>query len=190
MDLVIASNNKHKAEEIKNIIGNKFGNVYTLNDLNIDIEIKENGKNFYENALIKAKTVAEIAHMPAIADDSGLEVDALNGAPGLYSARYAGDHGDDDANNALLLRNLHNITNRSAHFTCTIVLYYPDGKTLTATGKSYGTILYNAQGTNGFGYDPLFLSDEYNLTYAELSSEQKNAISHRAKALNELAKLI
>lgn len=190
MDLVIASNNRHKAEEIKNIIGNKFGRIYTLNDLNIDIEIQENGRDFYENALIKAKTIAEIAHMPAIADDSGLEVDALNGAPGLYSARYAGNHGNDDANNALLLRNLHNITDRSAHFTCTIVLYYPDGKILTATGKSYGTIINVARGTNGFGYDPIFLSNEYNLTYAELTSEQKNAISHRAKALSELAKLI
>lgn len=190
MDLVIASNNIHKVAEIKSILGDKFDKIYTLRDLCIDIDIEENGKTFYDNALIKARTVAQIAGIPTLADDSGLETDALDGAPGLFSARYAGNHGDDKANNELLLRNLQGKATRRANFTCTVVLYYPDGKIITATGKSYGSILESPRGTNGFGYDPLFLSDEFGVSYAELTAEQKNSISHRAKALNGLAQLL
>lgn len=190
MDLVIASNNAHKVKEIKNILGDKFGKIYTLRDLGINVDVEENGRTFYENALKKAKAISDIAHMAAIADDSGLEVDSLGGAPGLYSARYAGLHGDDNANNKQLLDNLKNKESRRANFICTVVLYLPDGDIISAEGKSYGTIIDAPRGENGFGYDPLFLSDEYSLTYAELSQDQKNSISHRAKALNTLAQIL
>lgn len=188
MDIVIASNNKHKVAEISEILKGKFDNIYTLNDLNIDVDVEETGKTFMENAVIKARAISRLSGMAALGDDSGLEVDALNGAPGVYSARYSGVHGDDNANNALLLKNLSGITNRHANFTCAIAVCYPDGTIVAAEGKSYGRILEEPKGEGGFGYDPLFQSNEFGATYAELTQEQKNLVSHRGRALKELQK--
>lgn len=188
MDIVIASNNKHKVAEISEILKGKFDNIYTLADLNIDVDVEETGKTFMENAVIKARAISRISGIAALGDDSGLEVDALNGAPGVYSARYSGIHGDDNANNALLLKNMLGITNRHANFTCAIAVCYPDGAIVAAEGKSYGRILEAPKGEGGFGYDPLFQSNEFGATYAELTQEQKNQISHRARALKELQK--
>lgn len=186
MDIIIASNNTHKVDEIRQILKGKFDNVYSLKDKMIDIEIEENGKTFYDNALIKASTIVSLSGLPTLADDSGLEVDALNGAPGVYSARYAGEKCDDNANNAKLLAQLEGITNRSARFVCNMVLCYPDGKILSATGCAEGYILESPQGNSGFGYDPLFFSKDLEKSFGIASNEEKNSVSHRGRALQEL----
>lgn len=186
MKLVIASNNKGKIREIKSIVGNCFDEINSLKELGIDIEIEETGDTFVDNALIKAETVAKITNSCALADDSGLCVGALNGAPGVFSARYAGDGHDDDANNALLLKNLNGVTDRSAYFESAIVLVYPDGRTVVAQGKTHGRILNAPEGNNGFGYDPLFYSDDLGKSFGIAADEEKNQVSHRARALNEL----
>ena len=151
-------------------------------ELGLDFEIEENGTTFYENALIKAKAVSDALNLPALADDSGICVDVLDGAPGIYSARYAGD-GIDEHNNQLLLKNLLNEKNRKAKFVCCMVLYSPDGKIITATGETHGSILYAPEGDNGFGYDPIFFSDDLNKCLGVASSEEKNTISHRFRAI-------
>ncbi|MBQ9777693.1 MAG: RdgB/HAM1 family non-canonical purine NTP pyrophosphatase, partial [Clostridia bacterium] len=143
---------------------------------------------FYENALIKAKTVSEALGCDALADDSGLCVEALNGDPGVYSARYAGAHGDDAANNALLLKNLEGERNRAAAFVCSLALVFPDGSApIRANGAVEGEILVSPRGEGGFGYDPLFWYDPLGKTLAELTTDEKNAISHRGAAVRQLA---
>lgn len=186
MDIIIASNNVHKVDEIRQILKGKFDNIYSLKDKLIDIEIEENGKTFYDNALIKASTIVNLSGLPTLADDSGLEVDALNGAPGVYSARYAGEKCDDTANNAKLLAQLEGITNRSARFVCNMVLCYPDGKIVSAVGITDGYILESPQGNSGFGYDPLFFSKDLEKSFGIASNEEKNSVSHRGRALQEL----
>lgn len=181
--LVLASGNQHKIREIAQMLP-EF-EVVGYKDFGVDFEIEENGDTFYENALIKAKTVSEKLNLPALADDSGICVDALNGAPGIYSARYAGD-GDDKHNNALLLKNMENVTDRSAKFVCCIVFYKPDGTIITATGETCGKILFDEQGENGFGYDPLFFSDDIQKCLGIASAEEKNKISHRYRAISAL----
>lgn len=181
MDVVLASTNKGKIRELKEMLKDYDINLLSLNDINFNNEIIENGNSFEENALIKARTVSEFSNLITIADDSGIEVTALNNAPGIYSARYSG--GSDDDNNTLLLKNLEGKENRSAHYTCAIVLYFPNGKYKTFIGYCYGKIGYEYRGSNGFGYDPLFYLPEYKMTMAEISSEEKNKISHRYKAL-------
>ena len=156
--------------------------VVGYKDFGLDFEIEENGQTFYENALIKAKTVSETLNLPALADDSGICVDALNGAPGIYSARYAGD-GIDEHNNKLLLKNLEGEENRRAKFVCCMVFYKPNGEIITATGETHGSILYAPEGENGFGYDPLFFSDDLNKCMGVASAEEKNSISHRYRAI-------
>jgi XTP/dITP diphosphohydrolase len=188
MELVIASNNKHKIKEITQILGNYFDKLYSLSDLGIDVEVEETGNTFYENALIKAKTISEMANMVALADDSGLMVDALNGEPGVFSARYAGPECITEENNKLLLKNMSGITDRKASFVSTIVIYFPNGKIITTTGKTDGEILFESKGTNGFGYDPLFYSYDLKKAFGESLEEEKNAISHRGRALNEMKK--
>lgn len=185
--LVIATKNAGKAREYGQLFA-PFGiEVKTLADFPA-FKINENGQTFEQNALIKARTAVDHLGLPVIADDSGLVVDALDGAPGVHSARYAGDH-DDAANNAKLLRALTGVpaVNRTAHFHTTIVALKPDGAKLVTEGRVDGTIRQQPRGDNGFGYDPLFIPREYpDKTMAELTIDQKNQISHRGRAMRAL----
>ena len=189
MKLIIASNNAHKVGEIKQILGSRFEEILSLREAGVCHETIEDGDSFMANSLKKAREIAEITGCAALADDSGLCVDALGGAPGIYSARYAGvDSADlrDRANCDLLLKNLAGKSDRNAHFTCAIALVYPDGSEVMAEGYIHGEIIDEFRGENGFGYDPLFLPKGYSRTVAELSESEKNSISHRANALAEL----
>ena len=181
--LVVASGNAHKIKEISDMLP-EF-EVVGYKDLGLDFEIEENGTTFYENALIKAKTVSEALDLPALADDSGICVDALNGEPGIYSARYAGD-GVDAHNNELLLKKMQGEKNRKAKFVCCMVFYKPDGQIVTATGETHGSIMYETIGENGFGYDPLFMSDDLGKCLGIATAEEKNTISHRFRAIKAL----
>ncbi|MDE7079997.1 MAG: RdgB/HAM1 family non-canonical purine NTP pyrophosphatase [Clostridia bacterium] len=191
MKAVLASNNKHKLIEIKTMLEGKFEDILTLKDLNIDIEIEENGSTFEENAYIKASTIAQMTGMPAIGDDSGLCVTVLDGEPNIYSARYAGVPCDDAKNNKKLLDKIHALekdgqVDRTAYFQSVIVLCYPDGNHISGSGRTYGKIIDEYRGNNGFGYDPIFLSDELGKTFGEAIMEEKNTISHRSRALKDL----
>ncbi len=188
MKLIIASNNRHKTEEIKAILGSRFECVMTLREAGIEHETVEDGKTFLENAEKKAREIAKISGCASIADDSGLCVDALGGAPGIYSARFCGRHGDDAGNNALLIEKLRGEENRRAHYTAAAVIAYPDGYTVSAEGYMYGKIIHAPRGNGGFGYDPLFVPDGETRTLAEMSPEEKNRISHRGAALRTLLK--
>ena len=190
MKLILASNNAHKLEEIRAILGGEFEEILSLREAGIVHETVEDGQTFLENAEKKAREIAELTGCCALADDSGLCVDALDGAPGIYSARFAGVHGDDAANNRLLLEKLEGVENRAAHFTCAMALVRPDGSVLRAEGYFYGQIAHEEAGVNGFGYDPLFYLPERGCTSAQLSPEEKNAISHRANALHKLLALL
>lgn len=185
--IVLASGNKGKIREIADML--KGYEVVGYKDLGFDFEIEENGKTFYENALIKAKTISDIIKLPVLADDSGLEVDALNGAPGIYSARYAGD-GNDEHNNQKLLVNLKGESNRKAKFVCCMVVYFPSGKILTSYGETDGLILDEPQGTEGFGYDPIFYSLDLKKSLGVASFDEKNTISHRYRALVKIKQLM
>lgn len=189
MKIAIATNNPNKLREIRAILGGFFDEALSLADLGIDIDIEETGTTLTENALIKARTIRDLTGLPALADDSGLMVDALGGAPGVYSARYAGEEHDDKKNNALLLKNLEGKP-RDAKFCSVIALCYPDGRELTAEGSVRGVILEEERGTGGFGYDPLFFSPELGKTFAEATPEQKNSVSHRSRALRAMLELL
>lgn len=178
--LVLASGNKNKIREIGEMLPDY--EVKGYKDMGLDMEIEENGSTFYENALIKARAVCKALGLPALADDSGLCVDALGGAPGVFSARYAGD-GNDAHNNALLLKNMEGIKNRDAKFVSALVMYFPDGRIVSATGETFGRILYECKGDNGFGYDPLFFSNDLQKSLGEASAREKNTVSHRYRAL-------
>lgn len=184
--LVIATKNPGKAREFQEMLALKGIEVKTLADF-APIEITEDGQSFEENALKKAEATVAALNLPVIADDSGLMVDALNGEPGIHSARYAGDH-DDFANNQKLLENLAGIPDekRTAHFHTTIIGLKPNGAKVVANGHVNGHILCKLTGTHGFGYDPLFFVDELGEAMGNLTDEQKNAISHRGRALKEL----
>lgn len=186
MKLIIASNNAHKLIEIKAILGSVFDEIVSMKESGIEHETVEDGSTFMENAVKKAREIAEISGCCALADDSGICVHALEGAPGIYSARFSGVHGDDAANNRLLLQMMKNEKNRTAHYTCAMALCRPDGSLTTAEGYMYGEIGYEEKGENGFGYDPLFILPQYGMSSAEISSEEKNRISHRAEALRLL----
>ena len=188
MKLIIASNNAHKLTEMKAILAPFFDEIVSKPEAGIEHETVEDGQTFMENAVKKARELAEISGCCAIADDSGLCVDALDGAPGIYSARFSGVHGDDAANNRPLLDRLRDEKNRAAHYTCAIALVWPDGRTVTAEDYLHGEIAYDERGTGGFGYDPLFILPECGLRTAEISSEEKNRISLRGKALRQLVK--
>ena len=188
MKLIIASNNAHKLTEMKAILAPFFDDVQSMREAGIEHETIEDGTTFMENAVKKARELAEISGCCAIADDSGLCVDALDGAPGIYSARFSGVHGDDAANNRLLLEKLEGVENRGAHYTCAMVLARPNGSVVEAEGYLYGEIAHEEVGSNGFGYDPLFYLPERGCTTAQISAEEKNAISHRANALHALVK--
>ena len=192
MDLVIASNNAHKVREIKQILGDKF-TLYTMADKGLSMEIEETGSSFFENALIKAKAVSEATGAIALADDSGLCVEILDGAPGVYSARYAGIEQDDAANRLKLLQALSaypNEVDRKAYFATSIVLYYPTGEYLHAEGKVDGYILKEETGTHGFGYDTLFYSYDLGKCFGICDQEEKNSVSHRGRALHALEKML
>ncbi len=190
MNLIIASNNKHKINEIKEILANEFDEILSMEEAGIFDDIEETGITFAENALIKAKFVAEKISCAVLADDSGLEVEALNGEPGVYSARYCGHHGDDEANNDKLLEKLEGIKNRNARFVCSIALVRPDKEDVITHGYCPGEIIYERKGDGGFGYDPIFYMDYMKKTMAELDSETKNKISHRYKALMSLKEIL
>lgn len=181
--LVLASGNKGKIAEIGEMLP-EFS-VIGYKDAGLDFEIEETGATFYENALIKAKAVSEALGLPALADDSGLCVNALSGAPGIFSARYAGD-GNDEHNIDKLLKELDGVKDRSAKFVCSLVLYYPDGKIISAEGETNGEILFERAGKNGFGYDPIFYSADLKKSLGEASSKEKNSVSHRSRALKNL----
>lgn len=188
MKLILASNNAHKLVEIRAILGSEFDEILSMKEAGIVHETVEDGSTFLENAEKKAREIMEISGCCALADDSGLCVEALGGAPGIYSARYAGEHGDDKANNRKLLRELEGVEDRRAHFACAMVLVRPDGSVVRAEGRMDGVIAFEESGENGFGYDPLFYLPERGCTNAQLSPEEKNAISHRANALHELVR--
>lgn len=190
MELIIASNNAHKLEEIRAILGGQFEPILSLRDAGVVHETVEDGDTFAANAEKKAREIAEITGRCALADDSGLCVDALDGAPGVHSARFSGVHGDDAANRRLLLRELEGVEDRRAHFACAMALVWPDGRILRAEGRMDGTIAYEEAGEHGFGYDSLFYLPERGCTNAQLLPEEKNAISHRAKALHALVALL
>lgn len=191
--IVAASKNKHKIEEIE-AITKKYGmEVVARDEAGVpDVEIEEDGTTFEENSLKKAKGILELCGKPTIADDSGLMVDYLGGAPGVYSARFAGEDATDAKNNEKLLRMLKDVTRRerTAKFVSVITLAFPDGEVLVARGECHGIIIEEEIGENGFGYDPLFVPDGFNKTFAQLTAEEKNEISHRANALRELERLL
>ena len=184
MDLYVATHNAHKLREIGEILPD-----FTI--LSEDPDVEETAPDFAGNALIKARAIAA-AHKGCwvMADDSGLEVAALGGEPGVRSARYAGEPSDTPANNALLLKNLEGVDDRRANFTCCVALVDPTGGEHILTGRCCGTIAREASGAGGFGYDPLFIPDGYAKSFAELSADEKNAISHRGRALAEVQKCI
>lgn len=184
--LVVASGNAHKLKEIAEIFTDF--EVISQKQMGFDEDVEETGTTFAENALIKARAASRALGCIALADDSGLCVDALNGAPGVYSARYCGYHGEDWENRAVLLKNLQGVENRSAHFTSAVALVYPDGREIVAEGYTYGNILKEEVGEGGFGYDCLFMSDDLKKTFAEATSEEKNSVSHRFRALQTLLK--
>ena len=186
MKIALATNNKHKLEEIRAILDGCFEQLLSLSELGLDIEIEETGATLEENALIKAREIVRLTGMPALADDTGLMVDALGGAPGVYSARYAGEAHDDKSNRQLLLKNLENAPDRSAHFGTVIAVCYPDGSYLTAEGRVDGKIIFEERGEGSFGYDSLFYSEEIGKNFAEATPEEKNSISHRGRALRAM----
>lgn len=184
MKVVAATANAHKLKEMREIL-NRL-ELISEREAGFFEEVEETGATFTENALIKARAVCKATGLPALADDSGLCVEALGGAPGVYSARYSG--GGSAENRALLLRNMKNVSDRRAYFACAVALVFPDGRELIAEGKSCGKILHEERGECGFGYDPIFLSDDLGISFAEAEEEAKNSISHRGRALRELLK--
>lgn len=199
MEMILASRNKKKIKELNAILSASIPDIHilSLDDIGFDGDIEEDGTTFEENALIKARTAMAAGgdRYPAVADDSGLAVDVLDGAPGVYSARYAGGHGDDAANNELLLHNLESIPDeaRTAQFVSVIACVFPDGHEIVVRGEAKGMILRDYRGEGGFGYDPLFLyvpeaeGEPEDKTFSEMTAEEKNIISHRGRAIRKLA---
>lgn len=187
MKVVLASKNKHKLEEISRITEKFDMELVMESELGVDIDVEETGTTFEENSLLKAKAVMEATGLPALADDSGIAVDALGGQPGVYSARYGFDDSLDDWGRLrLLLKNTENVPEgqRQAQFVCVITLVTPEGQTIQARGEIHGELLREPRGENGFGYDPIFYYPPMGMTTAEMPPEEKNRVSHRANALN------
>ena len=193
MIIVAATQNKHKIEEISAITKPLGMEIISRQEAGVpDFEVVEDGDTFEENSEKKARAIMEACGQITIADDSGLMVDALGGAPGVYSARYAGEDGNDAKNNVKLLAMMSDVPmeQRTAKFVSVITMVYPDGETLVARGECRGHIIFEEKGDNGFGYDPLFVPEGFTKTFAELTGEEKNKISHRASALRELERLL
>ena len=200
MVICAASNNAGKLKELRRILERMGHEVKSLRELGIELDPEETGTTFAENARIKAEAFCKASGLPTVADDSGLCVDALHGAPGVYSARYAGHHGDDAANNAKLLQEMRQVPaeNRTARFVSAVCFILPNGRELLVEGECPGTVAFSETGTNGFGYDPLFVPDRVGLpdgstventanrSYAELADGEKDAISHRGRAMEKL----
>ena len=184
---VLATHNPGKLKEMGAILAQFGVEVVSPRDLGLTVDVEETGTTFAENAMLKAKAICAAAKLPAIADDSGLCVDALNGGPGVYSARYGGEGLDDKGRYMLLLNSLRGQSTRTAHFTCAIACAFPNGDTLTAEGRCDGAIAYAPMGEGGFGYDPVFLVPEKAKTFGQLTAEEKSSISHRGRALQAFA---
>ncbi len=183
MKVLIATRNIHKLDEIKHLLEIKSLTLCSALDYPALPDVEENGTTFEANALLKARAFCDATGLLTLADDSGLAVDALDGAPGIFSARYAGIHGDDDANNVTVLKHLEGIENRTARFVCALALALPNGETKTLRGTCEGHMADRVRGTNGFGYDSVFIPDGYDKTFGELAPEIKSSLSHRAHAL-------
>ena len=180
---VLATHNPGKLKEMGAILAQFGVEVVGPKDLGLTVDVEETGTTFAENAMLKAKAICAAAKLPAIADDSGLCVDALNGGPGVYSARYGGEGLDDKGRYMLLLNNMRGQPTRAAHFACAIACAFPNGDELTAEGRCDGTIAFAPMGEGGFGYDPVFFVPELKKTFGQLTAEEKSAISHRGRAL-------
>ena len=187
MKFILATHNPGKLREMSDILSHLGVEVVSPADMGITVEVEETGTTFAENAMLKAKAICAASGLPAIADDSGLCVDALNGGPGVYSARSGGEGLDDRGRYMLLLNSLRGQTTRAAHFACAIACAFPDGKTLTAEGRCDGAIAFAPLGEGGFGYDPVFLVPEKGKTFGQLTAEEKSAISHRGRALRDFS---
>ena len=189
-DLVLATRNKGKIEEVQRLISQHAPHIRLRSVAEFDLEdVEETGTTFEENALLKAATIARLTGLPALADDSGIAIDALGGAPGVFSARWSGVHGDDGANIAKVLKELEDVSDaeRGAQFICVIVLALPDGRHLTVRGEVGGAVRRSPVGEYGFGYDPIFQPTGFDITTAQMDPETKDSISHRGKALREIA---
>ncbi len=185
MKAVLASRNPKKLKEMKTILSELGVEVVLESEVGIDIEVEETGTTFEENSLLKAQAVMRASGLPAIADDSGLMVDALNGAPGVYSARYGGPELDDAGRNRLLLENMRGQMDRRAKFVSVVTCCFPNGDVITARGECPGAVAYAPMGEDNFGYDPIFLVTSMHKTYAQMTPEEKNSISHRGKAMEK-----
>ena len=185
MNMVLASKNAHKLVEMRDILSQLGVEVILESEAGVDVDVEETGTTFEENAFLKAHAVCEASGLPAIADDSGLCVDALNGAPGVYSARYGGAGLDDAGRYRLLLENMRGQLDRRCRFVSAICCCFPNGDRVEARGECAGTLAYAPRGADGFGYDPIFFVPELKKTFAELTAEEKNAISHRGNALKK-----
>ena len=187
MKVILASKNQHKLTELSAILSGLGFEIALESEYGLDIDVDETGTTFEENSRLKAEAVMRAANMPAVADDSGLMVDALDGAPGVHSARYGpkGHDGTDDERIAFLLENMKEVPEaaRTAKFVCVITCLWPDGREIVARGECPGHILFERHGNGGFGYDPVFFAENAGCTFAELAPEQKNQVSHRARAL-------
>ena len=186
--IIFATSNEGKMKEIRSIMKDCGYEIISLKEAGISVDVEENGTTFEENAMIKASTIAKLTGDMVLADDSGLEVDYMDKAPGIYSARFLGEHTDYVTKNSYILKKLDGVPKeqRTARFVCVIALAYADGECITKRATIEGYIGYEIRGENGFGYDPIFMVDEYNKTTAELTMEEKNQISHRAKALRAI----
>lgn len=187
-EILLATNNQGKVKEMKSILADLGINVFSLKDKGIDIDVEEDGKTFEENAIKKAKEIAAVSGMITVSDDSGLEVYALDLRPGIYSARYAGESATSDMLCDKLLSEMENVSDaeRGARFVSVVAIVYPDGETLTLRGECEGAIIHEKRGDGGFGYDPVFYIEDKGQTFSEMPMEEKNKISHRAKAFAKL----
>ena len=190
--IILATNNKSKVKEISEMMSGSDITFVSFADAGINVEVEETGTTFEENALLKAREICKLSGKPTISDDSGLEIDALDGAPGIYSSRFMGEDTSYDIKNNALIEKLENVADpdRTARFRCCMALVLPDGREFVTEGAMEGIIAREPKGINGFGYDPILFIPEYNRTSAELSSEEKNNISHRGEALRKMIEVI
>lgn len=186
--IIFATGNQHKMEEIKSIMADLPYEILSMKEAGISIDIEENGTTFEENSLIKARAIMNIAKEIVLADDSGLEVDALNKEPGIYSSRYLGEDTPYEVKNQEIIKRLEGVEEekRTARFVCAVAAVFPDGREVVKRGTVEGIIGYEAKGENGFGYDPIFIPENSEKTLAQFSSEEKNQISHRKRALEQM----